>query len=425
MEHKQNPSGSWVLWIPSIWMMKIASSDLAYFLGRGDADPGAGSPYERYFLILLLCLGLIILYKKRLDWYKTIKDNVWLMVLILYMFASVFWSDIPPFSTSFKRWVRELIAVVMVLVVLSEDDPRNAVESILRRSIYVLIPLSLLLVMFFPEHGTKAFGSMDSWVGVTTHKNGLGRLCFIAIFFLIWAFFNRRLLHDAPSTRYQPYVDMFVLGIAFYLLKGPGIGKTISITSVITLTVGFAMLCGLLWLKKLKRYPDVKMLRVITLAVIVLGTATVFIGGLVVGGDITSSLGREETLTGRTKVWAVLIPLAMKEPIIGHGIDGSIYAMMDSLGYLFSPHNGYLSIMLDYGFVGLFFFSMFLLSMCGKAYRTMYYDYNWGSLLICILFMIVIYNVAEPSIETFTSHLMAILLFLSVSSTMITRDESI
>jgi O-antigen ligase len=421
VEHKQNPSASWAVWIPTIWIIKITSKDLAYWIGRGDAEIGSGSPYERYLLVLLLCLGLIMLYKRRFDLYKAIKDNIWFIVLFVYMFLSIFWTEIP-LITSFKRWVRELIAVIMVFVVLSEAEPRNAVESILRRSIYVLIPLSLLLVMFFPEYGTETFGSFEAWIGVTTHKNGLGRLTYIAIFFLIWALFNRRLVHNVLSTRYLSYIDVLMLGMALYLLKGPGVGKTISISSVITLAVGLGILFSLLLARRFRKYLGLNTLRATTVGIIVIGTASAFIGGLVVGGEIASSLGREETLTGRTQIWAELIPFAMREPIIGHGIDGFFTdEMKKSLGNLPHAHNGYLNIILDYGFVGLFLVSMFLLSLCGKAYKTLYYNYGWGSLLLCFLFMSAIYNVAEPSFDSFKSQQMAIILFLSVSSASISE----
>lgn len=416
MERKQNPSASWALWIPTIWMVKISSSDLAFWLGRGDAEIGTGSPWERRLLIFLLVLGLITLYKRRFNWYKATKDNIWLVVLLFYMFVSIFWSDLPP-NTSLKRWVKELIAVIMTLVVLSEEDPRAAVESVLRRSIYILIPLSLLLVMFFPEYGTEPFGNLEAWVGVTTHKNGLGRLCSIAVFFLVWTSVGRQQVSDVMSNRYQKYVDILVLGMAVYLLKGPGIGKTVSITAVTTLVVGLASLFGLLLARRFKRYLGLNTLRAVIVGIIIIGTASVFVGGLIFGGEIASSLGREETLTGRTQIWAELIPFAMKEPIIGYGIDGFFTKeMQKSLGYLPHAHNGYLNIMLDYGFVGLLLVSMFLLSLCGKAHKTLYYDYGWGSLMLCFLFMTAMYNVAEPSFGSFKSHQMAIILFLSVSS---------
>ena len=64
-------------------------------------------------------------------------------------------------------------------------------------------------------------------------------------------------------------------------------------------------------------------------------------------GKLASSLGREETLTGRTGIWAGFIPFAMKEPIIGHGLGGFFTEKMQkSLGNLPHGHNGYLDILL-------------------------------------------------------------------------------
>jgi O-antigen ligase len=404
--------------------MKAGTSDLAYWLGRGDADPGTGSPYERYLLISLLCLGLIILYRRRVDWYKTIKENAWMMVLILFMFLSMLWTEVP-FMTV-KRWVRELVVVVMALVIFSEDNPRNAVESVLRRSIYILIPLSFLLVIFYPEYGTKPFGGSVAWIGMTNHKNGLGRLCYIATFFLVCSFINRRIVHNAVFPIRYEYAELVVLTMAIYLLKGPGMGKAVSITSLITLAVGLASFFGLLLAKRFKRYLSLSTFKFVIVGIIIVGTASAFIGGLVFGGEIASSFGREETLTGRTQIWAELIPFVMREPIIGHGIDGFFTnAMQKSLGNLPHAHNGYLGVILVYGFVGLLLVSIFFISSCKKARQLMDHDYLWGGFCLCFLIMSLIHNIAEPSIDTFTTQQMAIILFLTVSSASISEDKPI
>ncbi len=79
-------------------------------------------------------------------------------------------------------------------------------------------------------------------------------------------------------------------------------------------------------------------------------------------------------------------------------------------------HSGYLDVLLELGFVGIFLVSMFLLSSCRKAHREMSRDYDWAVLWICCLIMSVVHNITESSIQTFTSPLTAILLFLTVSS---------
>ena len=110
------------------------------------------------------------------------------------------------------------------------------------------------------------------------------------------------------------------------------------------------------------------------------------------------TIGREETLTGRSGIWAKFLPYAMEEPLIGHGVGGFWTDKLVKSYKLNEAHNGYLDILLDYGFVGLVFFSLFLLSSCQKAHKELLHDYHWGNFWICFLVMGVIYNVAEATI---------------------------
>ena len=96
----------------------------------------------------------------------------------------------------------------------------------------------------------------------------------------------------------------------------------LSVASIVTLVVGLLIFFGFLLMKKFKRVIGVNSLRILIVACIVLGTTSVFVGGLAVGGSVTATIGREETLTGRSKIWAKFVPEALKEPFIGHGIGG-------------------------------------------------------------------------------------------------------
>jgi O-antigen ligase len=396
-------------------MLKTQTVDLAYWIGKGDAEKGSGSPYERYLLVSLLCIGLLILYRRRFDLYGALKDNTWVMILLGYMFLSIFWSDTP--FVSFKRWTRELIAVVMALVILSEIDPRKTMYSFLKRSVYLIIPLCLLIVIFFPGVGIKEFSNeIESWRGITGGKNQLGRVCLIAVLFLVWTLFRSRQGTHASVDRKQIWIDGLILGMALFLMKGPGLGKMLSLTSIITLVLGLGMFLGLQFLKKSKRTIGANNLKVVIASCIILGTASVFVGGLVVGESVTAAVGREETLTGRSKLWARLLPLAMENPLIGHGIGGFWTHDLAEQQNLNQAHNGYLDILLDYGFIGLLIFSLFLLSSCQKAHKELLNDYDWGNLWICFLVMSTIYTVAEATIDSLTNDLTAILVFLYVSS---------
>lgn len=217
---------------------------------------------------------------------------------------------------------------------------------------------------------------------------------------------------------FQAFVEVFIIGTSCLLIAGPGTIMALSITSILTLVAGLATYFGLLWMKKFNRYIGANALRIIIVTCIVVGTASFFVGGLIVGGSVTEAVGREDTLTGRDEIWARLLPDVLQEPIVGHGISFSG-----------NPHNGYLAIVLEYGFVGLMLFSAFLLSSGRKAHKELSYDYHWGSFWICFMVMTLLYSIAEGGTKSLQNNLMAILLFLSVThdkavSSWMMKDES-
>jgi len=393
-------------------MLYTVSKPLAIWFGTG-RDMEAGSPLDRGFLIALLCLSLLILLKRQVNWFSAIRENIWLLFLIGYMLVSILWSDIP--NISFRRWVRELDAVVMSFLVLSERNRRQALQSILRRAIYILIPFSLLLIKYYPKYGCdySHWSGQQMWIGVTLHKNGLCLLCIISALFLIWTLIRRRQGRDIPIAKYQIYVEVFLLFLTLWILAGPQKTFTNSATSSVAFAVGLSAMAGLFWMKKRGLKLRANTLKVIVALIIVYGTVTPMVGGLSLL-DVSSALGRDETLTGRRDIWSILVPLAMKQPLLGHGIGGFWTDAMRNLSASHA-HNGYLEVLLSLGFVGLFLVFMFLLSCCDKAQRALSDDFDWGVLFICYLLMAVVHNITEPSINTLTSSMTAVILFFAIS----------
>jgi O-antigen ligase len=330
------------------------------------------------------------------------------------MLVSVLWSD--QLSVSFKRWVREILApVIMSFIMLSENNSREAMFSVLRRTIYILIPFSLCLVRYFPLYGVQHgvwFGEI-MWVGVTTQKNSLGRLCIIAIFYLTWSLIKKLLNRNIPAVKYQTAAEIILLIISCHLLIGPSI-MAMSATSLAVLSIVLTIFILLLIGNKYKLYPSANILTILLAAGIILGVATLFTAGKAVG-SFTPMLGRDATLTGRTDMWAVLLPKAMERAFLGHGYGGFwTQAWVDFFGAN-ETHNGYLGILLDQGIIGLILMVLFLLTSCRKAQRLLENDFYWASLWIGFLFMSVFHNTAETSLNSFSSNLTLLLVFMSVS----------
>lgn len=413
-DHKQASDVSSVTWIPTIWMLYAASRPIGVWLG-GQGMDADGSLYDRIFLILLFLIGLLFLLRRRCTWSKVIREQPWLFMLAGYMLISILWSDIP--FTSFKRWFREFIAIFMGFIIITERKPRLAVQSVFRRVIYILIPLSLVLAKYFPEYGVL-FGRWSGevmWVGVTTQKNSLGRLSMIASFFLIWTLTRKWRGDNTPVVKYQTFSDVIVLLLSLWLLKGPP--GSYAATAIVALCVGL-IIYGMLLLMKSNHVNWGKssvVMIFILMFVIVFGVVTVLIGGSTVGGFV-SVLGRDVTLTGRVGVWASLLPSVKENLLFGFGFGGFWTNITREYFNISGAHSGYLAVLLEMGFIGLLIVSIYILSSFNKAFKELDIDFGWASLWICMLFMTVIHNIAESSINSFTSQIMVVLLFLSFSS---------
>jgi O-antigen ligase len=414
MECKQSPNMSWVLWIPTIWVLAMSSKPLGVWFQSG-ADAEGGSPLDRIFISTILLISFIILAGKMKDRQKIIKNNLSLFLLIIYMLISVVWSAMP--YISFKRWVREMPVIVMALIILTEENPWNALESLFRRIIYILMPFSLLLIKYYTylgvEYSISSGGLM--WIGVTTQKNSFAGLCLFSAFFIIWTLFKRRLISEQSiHTKYQSFIEIFILGLSLYLMGGPNHNLSYSATANIVFTIGLLSLCGFYFMKKWNIKIGQTALVIATTFIIIYGIITPFLGGLSII-DPSAAMGREDNLTGRTEIWATLIPYAMQRPIWGYGYGGFWTPEIKAITSTHA-HNGYLDIIIDLGVIGLGFFYIFLISCCRKAYSLMLRNYQWGIFFLCILFMNIIYNIAETTLHILSCRMTATLIFLFIIS---------
>jgi hypothetical protein len=305
IERKRNPVTSLALWVPVFWVLISGSRSVGswFILTEKDPDSGlsvesieAGSPLDQLAFGTLIILGLFVLYRRKIAWSRILKDNIWLILVFLFMGLSILWSGFP--TVSLKRWIKASGVIVMAMVVLSEQKPLNALESVFRRSAYLLIPFSLVLIKYFSHLGV-AYGRWDGqqmWVGVTTHKNMLGQLCAFSVFFLVWALSREWRSGGLFKSKSETLADAFVLAIAVFLLRGPE--GSYSATSVGILVVGIPTLAVLYFKSNLARSiaSHLKVFAVGFVSIYLLLHDTVV-------GIVTQALGRDETLTDRTQIW--------------------------------------------------------------------------------------------------------------------------
>ena len=179
------------LWIPTMWILIAGSRMVSEWLQTGPQMKSPdqyldGSPLDRFVLTVLLAAGLVVLARRWRRAAAVLQANAPVVLFFLYCVVSVLWSDYP--GIAFKRWMKAVGDFVMVLVVLTEPDPRAAVKRLLARAAFVLIPLSVLFVKYYPELGR----GYDRWTwspyyaGVATGKNALGYVCLVLGLGSLW-----------------------------------------------------------------------------------------------------------------------------------------------------------------------------------------------------------------------------------------------
>ena len=302
----------------------------------------------------------------------------------------------------------------MGLVVLSETSPRRAIESIIRRSAYILVPFSLLLIKYFPAYGV-AFADWSGkrmWVGVATQKNGLGRICMVVSLYFIWSLIRRWQGNNPRIWKYQTHLELLVFLMAIWLLKGPGLGAY-SATSIIALGMSLIICSGFYLAKKRGILVGFTPLIIIIIAIMVYGIIVVYTGE-VKFGSLTASMGRNETLTDRTAIWARIVPEVKRRPLLGIGFGGFWTPKTRSLFRISGAHSGIPIYCWSSVSPAFFSFLPILFRLAGK--RIGYYPTILiGTLWIGYIVMLVVHNITESSINSLAMQLPAIILFLTLT----------
>ncbi len=188
-KEKHNVTGG--LWLPLVWMLIICSRQPSEWLNTFGFNSGAvtleeGSPFDACIYFSLILAGAYVLSKRHVQLSEIIRNNQWLTIFFVYCFLAIFWSDFP--FVAFKRWIKVLGHPIMALIVLTEPNPAKAVTKLLKRCAFVILPVSILFIKYYPEYG-RAF---DVWTGaalntgITLNKNALGGDCLILGLFFFW-----------------------------------------------------------------------------------------------------------------------------------------------------------------------------------------------------------------------------------------------
>lgn len=388
-DQKLHPMVSKALWIPLLWIMFIGSRSTSYWFDL-DVDPAEvyasaveGNTFDRNIFLVLMIGGAIVLWRRRLNWSNVFASNPWLFVFFLYCGLSVIWSDFP--FASLKKWTKDLGNVIMILIILTESDPVLAIKSVFARYIYFAIPLSALLIMFFPQLGTyiDTQTAVTLNCGITTNKNEFGNILAISGLFLVWDFIDWKVAgHTKTDIAVRSVLSIMVIWLLI---------MANSVTALVCLTVGITiLLCTRVSLVK-SQFRH-------------LGTYTLVIGFLVfflssypaISEMFFQLVGREATFTGRTEIWEGLLSEPIN-PLLGTGFQSFWISpgVMERYDNINEAHNGYLETYLNGGLIGLCLLMAMIVSSWGKLKRGLLQGSSQAPLLFSIFVATIYYNLTE------------------------------
>ena len=386
---------SGALWIPVVYVWIIGSRSPSIWLGIAPAASTEaaqldGTPLDRAIYTLLLLVGIIVLFQRGRKVVSILAANWAILAYFAFCLASVVWSDFPDVAA--KRWIKAIGDLVMALIVVTDTNPIGAFKRLVSRVGFLLVPASILLIKYYPLLG-RAY---DPWVGtqfnigVTTNKNTLGVVVLVISLGSLWY------LIDLIRSKEQPNRRRLLMAVGSLLVLGMMLlAQADSATSKGSFALGAALLI-VTSLPALRRHPRV--VHSLVVMILLAGGFATMLGGT---GGIAHTMGRNGDLTGRTEIWAALLPMAT-HPMIGAGFetfwlgDRVVRIRAEFEGNrLNEAHNGYLEVFLNLGWIGLGLLALVLISGYREAAKAVRRNPMFGNLPLAYIVSALIYSVTE------------------------------
>ena len=392
---RQRGNVSPALWLPTVWVMIVGSRPISLWFGgslsmESPDEYLKGSPFDMAVFLSQIVLGGWILSMRRVNWNRLVSLNGALVIYLLYWALSVAWSDYP--FVSFKRWIKDLGNLVMVLVIVSDTDPARADKIVFARCTYVLIPLSVLFIKYYPDLGR--YYSRWTWepiyCGVTTEKNALGCLVLVCGMFLVWELLNVKYRETTSRERLDLAAKGILILMIFWLLS-----KANSSTALVCLMMGVGLIYGMKFRVAIRQVRH-------------LGTYAMIVGGgllllYAVPGlleAIVGLLGEDMTFTGRTDLWKDLLSQPIN-PLMGTGYQSFWLGERAEVmweKYYFHPnqaHNGYIETYLNGGFLGAACLAGLLIAAGAAVKRDLIRGVDFARVRFAALIIALFYNWTE------------------------------
>jgi len=403
------------LWLPVIWLGIVSSRTVTGWLGI--APPAGvdtqldGSPVDRFVFMVLLAAGVIALMGRSNRTKALLKASWPLLLYFSYCLLSTLWSPFP--DVAFKRWIKAIGDLVMVLVVVTDPEPLEALRRLFSRVGFLLLPLSVLYIKYYPALGRGYDPSGDPMnTGVTTNKNTLGVVALVLSLGALWGVKTVLAAKDEPARRRHLLAWSVFLGFGLIVLS-----MAHSSTSLACFALGSLLMLAS-GLPVIRCRPGA--VHALVLSIMLVGVLTMLFGG---DATVVHALGRETDFTGRTEIWAAVIP-ACPNRLIGAGYESfwigpwltQVYSNLSRYMHVNEAHNGYIEVYLNLGWLGLILISTILIGGYRRAVAAFRRDPGLGGLALALIAASAVYSITEAGFRNLDPVWIALLLAIVAAS---------
>ena len=310
-------------------------------------------------------------------------DCKWAIAMLMLAVSSGLWAADPLFV--FRKSM-VLAANMVFAIYFGTRYARDEQIRILFYTITLIIALSLLAVIFFPQYGIDHVTHMGAWRGFFSEKNELGRL--LVLYILVFCLMSLEWTHSEI--------------LRFLCIAGCGVLIILS-QSTTAAVVGSVLLALILVYRSLRsRFQALTVVMALLVFSIIVAVAVGY-------SELLFSLANQDELfTGRGGLWIAVLNAISRKPLLGYGfmsfwngLAGPSASVIDAVVGWVPPHahNGFLDLWLDLGAIGLITFTIgFVL-----RFRTAILEYrNLGSQTalwpLGYLSFLLLYNFTESSL---------------------------
>jgi exopolysaccharide production protein ExoQ len=386
------------LWVPTVWLL-LAGSRMPSAWFASQSMPGVsagqsyldGSPFERNIYSVILVVAAIVIAQRGSNVGRILRANGPMVAFILYCAISLVWSGHP--DVGFKRWTKLVGDLAMALIILTEQDPTAAIERVLTRIGFIIVPFSILLINHFPALGRvyDNTGTKVGYTGVTTDKNALGMICMLIGLGFIWRLLREWKERKVSHQNGPLFASGVILLGATYLIF-----KADSATSK-----SCFLLCGgvIVAIMLFKKAPKPGMIHFL-----VTGAVGVAVFALFFAGSLLESVGRDSSLTGRTELWTVVLSQPVNR-LLGAGYES--FWLGDRLATIWritgqravQSHDGYIELLVNLGWAGISVFAILVISSYGRLVKNVRRDPQRACVALAFFAAALIYNFTEAGFK--------------------------